>query len=270
MQCDEIREQLEAFALGALDADEQASVERHLAECPECRHLANEYGELASLLPRAFAAAAPLRLPSTLKSRVLQSVAEGPRARTSTTVSEAGPKRAENVIRKWWPTWLRARTVATLMAVILLATSLAWGVQLNVALAQERALRAEFANLVSQQEVVLEVIDSNKTLKAVLRPPASGSPAYGKLYTRPDLPNVVVMAARLQPPPPGQVYQLWLTRQGQTQLAGTLAVNAQGFGLLVFDADRNGPVYEAARLTLQAEGSTTVSGTLVLLWEAPK
>jgi hypothetical protein len=29
-----------------------------------------------------------------------------------------------------------------------------------------------------------------------------------------------------------------------------IKVNEQGFGLLVFDADRNGPVYDPAQLTL--------------------
>jgi len=122
---------------------------------------------------------------------------------------------------------------------------------------------------VDKQEVVLEVVDSAKTLKVLLRPPKSGSRSYGKLYTRPDLPHVVVMAARLPQPPPEQSYHLWLTSQGQTQLAGIVAVNKGGFGLLVFDEDHDGPVYEAARLTLQTEGASAPSGDPILLWEAP-
>jgi hypothetical protein len=139
-----------------------------------------------------------------------------------------------------------------------------------VALARERALRAEFANLVDQQEVVLEVIDSNKTSRVVLRSPAgSDSSAYGKLFTRSDLPHVVAMAARLPQPPPGQAYHLWVTpSQGQTELAGVLKINEQGFGLLIFDADHDGPVYDSVQATLQPQGSRSPSGSPVLVWQA--
>ena len=40
---DKVKRSLAAYALGALDEDETASVERHLEVCPECRA---EVGEL--------------------------------------------------------------------------------------------------------------------------------------------------------------------------------------------------------------------------------
>ena len=86
-------------------------------------------------------------------------------------------------------------------------------------------------------------------------------------FTRSDLAHVVAMVARLPQPAPGQAYHLWLSRQGQLELAGTLSVNDQGFGLLVFDADDNGPVYEAVQLTLQPIGSLTPAGEPILLWQ---
>ena len=111
------------------------------------------------------------------------------------------------------------------------------------------------------------MIDSPKTSKAMLRATQPGSKAYGKLFTRPDMPNVVVMAGRLPDPPTGQSYQVWLTRAGTAQLAGELALNA-GFGALLFDAGQNGPVYDSAQVVLQPRGSTNPSGTIVLQWQA--
>ena len=151
---------------------------------------------------------------------------------------------------------------------ILLAFSLAWGFQLNVALAQERALRSEFANLVDQQEIVLEVIDSSKTTKAFLRATSNDSNSYGKLFTRSDFEEVVAMAGRLPVPPAGQAYHLWVTEEGKTYLAGTMKVNDKGFGLLVFTADQPGPVYEAAQLILQPSDSTSPVGTPIIAWQA--
>jgi hypothetical protein len=159
--------------------------------------------------------------------------------------------------------------VAAAALLVVLALSLLWGVRLSDALDQERAMRASVAAHFSrQQEIVLEVVDAAEATRVILRSPDTDSPAYGKLFTRPDLPHVVAMAARLPIPPQGQTYHLWLTSEGRTFLAGVLPVNDQGFGLLTFDADHDGPVYEAARLTLQAAGAEAPSGETVLAWSA--
>ena len=252
MTCqDPVQELLEAYVLGTLDVAEQARVERHLQGCKDCQRLAKQYAKVASKLPQALATASELPLPPEIKTHLLQTLAaQRPSAR-----------------RRANPFWWRPRLVTWGLA-ILLAFSLAWGFSLNVALAQERALRSEFANLVDQQEVVLEVIDSSKTTKAFLRATASDSGSYGKLFTRSDMSHVVAMAGRLPVPPAGQAYHLWVGQEGQTHLAGTMKVNDKGFGLLVFTADQSGPVYEAAQLILQPVGSTSPTGTPTIAWQA--
>jgi Putative zinc-finger len=252
MSCqDPVQELLEGYVLGTLDATEKARVERHLQSCDDCQRLVNEYAEVTSKFPHALATASHLSLPPEIKSRILNAMSVEPSsARTQT-----------------FPLGWRPRLVTWGLAV-LLALSLAWSFQLNVALAKERALRSEFADLVDQQEIVLEVIDSNKTTKAFLRATTSDSRSYGKLFTRSDFPDVVAMAGRLPLPPAGQAYHLWVTEQGETYLAGVMKVNDKGFGLLVFTADQAGPVYEAAQLILQPTDSTSLTGTPVIAWEA--
>jgi hypothetical protein len=252
MTCqDPIQELLEAYVLGTLNAAEREKVESHLQSCDDCHHLVNEYAEIASKLPQALATASGLSLPPEIKTRILQ-----------TLVAERSAARTRPMPVRWRP------RLVTWGLAILLAFSLAWGFRLNVALAQERALRSEFADLVGQQEIVLEVIDSSKTTKAFLRATASDSNSYGKLFTRSDFPDVVAMAGRLPVPPAGQAYHLWVTQGGQTYLAGIMKVNEKGFGLLVFTADRPGPVYEAAQLILQPIGSTSPIGTPTISWQA--
>jgi hypothetical protein len=251
MTCqDPIQELLEAYILDSLDATERARVERHLQTCADCQRLVSEYAEIASKLPQALATATKLPLPPEIKTRLLQNL-----------VAESSTSRPRPMPVRWRP-----RLVNWGLA-ILLALSLAWGFQLNVALAQERALRSEFANLVDQQEIVLEVIDSSKTTKAFLRATASDSKSYGKLFTRSDLPDVVAMAGRLPVPPAGQAYHLWVAQEGRAYLAGIMKVNEKGFGLLVFTADQPGPVYEAAQLILQPIGSTSPTGVPTISWQ---
>lgn len=67
---------------------------------------------------------------------------------------------------------------------------------------------------------------------------------------------VVAMAARLPQPPPGQAYHLWLVQGEQTELAGMMKINQDGFALVIYEADQNDQLPHNAkrirRLTLLA------------------
>jgi anti-sigma factor RsiW len=275
-----IKDLLEAYTLDVLEPDERHAVQQHLATCTDCRRLADDLAATVDLLPLALAAASPLRPPTDLKDRVLHAT-QAPSLpllakRTEASGNKEMPEaprlvaRATSPATRWsvlpWQTG-RWRTVAAAALLVVLGLSLVWGVRLSEALDQERALRERVAaHFSQQQEIVLEVVDADEATRLILRSPDPDSRAYGKLFTRPDLPHVVAMAARLPIPPEGQTYHLWLTSEGRTFLAGVLPVNDQGFGLLTFDADHGGPVYEAARLTLQAAGAEAPGGETVLAW----
>jgi hypothetical protein len=255
--CREIKDQLEAYALGALDENERARVEAHLAGCDSCRRVADELRDVAHALPGALAAASTLRPPELLKQRLLRTVyAEPPPA------FAARPTAGQESRRRG--SWLRPRPAAAALVVAVAALSLAWNVHLSNALSQERSLRERLAQVVGHQEVVLEVVDSKQTRRALLLPPqGSRSRAYGKLFTRPDSRFVVAMAARLPQPPSGRSYHLWLTQNGRTRRAGEMTVT-RGFTLIVLRARRPGPVYDRARVTLQPAGPGPEAKTAVL------
>jgi hypothetical protein len=248
--CQRTRETLEAYALGALEDDERAAVDQHLKTCADCRRQAAELIETAHKLPLAVGGASPLRPPGALKERLLAAVA---------------PERPVETRRWWW----RPSLALALVSLVLAALFAAWNARLDDALSQERDLRARLARLQVQQERVLEVVDSQETRKAVLLPPkGSDSRAYGKVFSRAHMPHVVAMAARLPQPRGDRAYHLWLTSAGRTRLAGVLTVDSSGFGLILFEADRAGPVYGEARLIEQPKGSRRPSGEPVLRWRA--
>ncbi|MBA3518790.1 MAG: anti-sigma factor, partial [Rhizobiales bacterium] len=263
-------DRLEAYALGTLAPDERALVAWHLDGCTTCRRRSMELADVAAMLPEALAAAAPLMPPAALKELVLAAVESLPAASdtngrivaTSPATTRRSVPSPDEGSSPWGRlvgrsgSWGAAGALVRLAAAVLLLGSLGWSVRLGLALERERALNAEMLALVGQQEVVFEVVDSDKQVRRVLRATRTDGCApegcpYGKLFTRPDLPHVVVMAARLPPEPTGQVYHLWLTDDGRTKLSGTLETDDKGFGLLVFDAAQDGPAYDAAELTLQ-------------------
>jgi hypothetical protein len=269
--------QLEAYVLGALEPEEAARLEEHLPSCPECRERLKELEQAVEALPSALSALGPLA-PPELRAQVLAAIANEPAAQPA---APAAPGHEMVLVSKGKDPaepgqrprgrLLTSTTIMRLAAAAVLLLALAWSVRLTVALEQERAIKEEFATLVSQQEIVLEVVDSDKTVRRVLRTTdpggcEPGSCPYGKLFTRTDLHHVVAMAARLSSPPAGESYRLWVTAHGLTEPAGTLTLDDKGFGLLVFDAERAGEIYERAELILQRGESRTPDGDVVLRW----
>ena len=70
------------------------------------------------------------------------------------------------------------------------------------------------------------------------------------------------MVNRLLQPDPGQRYELVLTTvDGRTVSPGRLVVDPDGFGMLLFAADRRGPAYRSAVVSLDGKPLVQWSGT---------
>jgi hypothetical protein len=241
MTHDECSQQLEAFALGALDPEERDEVAAHVAQCAECRRNVAGYEQVVATLPGALALAAPVEANAASRRRLHRAVRPG-------------------VVRP------RAAVAAVVVATILTA-SVAWGLRADRSAAADRA---RLERLVGQQEIVFEVVDAPQRSKIVLRPPVEGSSSYGKVFVRPDLPYVVAMVGRLPQPSAGTRYFLWLTLDtGRTVRAGTLVPNQAGFASVLYEADRRGPSVRGVRVTAQLGDAQEPSGVPALLWVAP-
>ncbi len=254
MSCGDVRELLEGYSLGGLAEDERARVESHLASCVDCRAIVARYEEVLAGLPDALALVSPLRLPEASKQRLLAAIESVP------TEPDEGPPRA--LLRRH-PSRPMRRVLA-LAGAVALVLALASTAALSFQLDHERQLKERFAGLLDQREILLDVVDGRDTERTFLRSPDESSTAYGKLFTNPRLRDVVVMAGRLRQPEDGEQYRVLLTSGGVTRSPGTLKVNANGFGLLVFEARRPGPRYDAVRITLDPAGVRPGRGRTVL------
>jgi hypothetical protein len=244
----EARERLEALAVGALEAGEVAMVTEHLRTCDECRAELADLRRVADGLPAALEATSPLRVHPSVKRRVLAAIQR--------------PSRPGHSRLARWP-------MAAAAALVMFVGSTAYAVHLQIeqqdlAVTVRQDTLDELGATLSQPDQlrVLEVLDSNATTKRSLRPvdpsQAEFHASYGKLWTRTDDTDVVVMVNKLPPPPEGQRYELVVTSNGRTSDAGALRLDSDGFAMLLFRAGRNGPTYQRAVVTL--------GGTPVLQW----
>lgn len=120
---DEIADLLGAYALDAVDADEAAAVEAHLAVCPRCAAEVADHREVAAMLAHSGAPA-----PEGLWSQIQASLEEPPPAMDIPLLT---PDRARSGVvdlaerrRSRAPRWLPVAAVAAAMVVVALVTGL--------------------------------------------------------------------------------------------------------------------------------------------------
>ncbi len=199
ISCEEFDELAGAYALGAVDAEEDRTVSEHLATCDQ------PHAEARDLIGAGAAVAASTEDvdPSPgLRDRLMATVAETPQEHRRVTAPAVPPSAAEAEPRRpWW----RMQPVAMGIAAVALALAIglgAWGLNLNAQLAErEDALRA---------------VASADTAFAV-----SGSAGRGWVIESGDVAHFV--ADGLAQPPAGQIYELWLLdAEGNPTAVGTL------------------------------------------------
>jgi anti-sigma-K factor RskA len=178
-------EDIGAYLLGALPADEREGFERHLATCPECRREVEELAVAADALPSA---APPVTPPPELKQRIMAVVdaeasllaAAGSRA----DEPEPAPRRERRgfFARRW--TFRPAFALAA--SVLLLAVGVAGG-------------------------VLAGGDNAEQTVTAAVAGPAAG--AQAKLVVGKEGSQLVM--TDFPQPPAGRVYQVWTKKPGQ-------------------------------------------------------
>ncbi|WP_371515265.1 anti-sigma factor domain-containing protein [Kitasatospora sp. NBC_01300] len=234
-----------AYAAHALDADERAQFERHLAQCPAC---AREVAEFTATLARLGAAQA-VAVPGELKSRVMGALdtvrQEAPRA-------AAGPDGARRPGRlaRGWP--------RLALAACLAAAAALGGVAVQQHREADRA-RALAATLQRHQDQVTGLLTAPDARRA--SGPAAGGTGSGAVVWSHDKGRAVLLASGLPAPADGTAYELWFDDGAAMRPAGLMP---RGDGAFLLD----GPLDGARGIGVTVEpsaGSAHPTGAPVLL-----
>ena len=228
MQCEQVSELIDAYALGALDEPERSAVERHLGGCVACRALLERAENLAARL----ALAIPLRgAPPALRSRVLGAiwaersgafapVPAGAREGDSLgsgplSLPAQPPKRFDWRARHWWPAGAAAA------AVVLLLGAGGWiaalQMQVNTLQSKSHILEQGMSDVQGQRSA-LQLLASIGSSSLPMWPAAS-TPAQGTVIWNAMREECSVLASDLPPAPSGESYHVWLLGEDQQQVA---------------------------------------------------
>lgn len=251
MDCQEARELLDSYALGALAEREIHALEEHLEECSRCRGELEEASHVAALLGLAVPIVRPR---PALRRRVL-----------------AQARRPALPRLRWlWP-GLAAASAAASVALAALALLLYTQVQ-DMRVEQER-LRAE---IFSTRELAREHTEmvSLVSLPDLRLVPMFPSPQYGDAratyYWSESKRWGFVAAVNLPDPPPGRVYQLWYLRDGEAH-SGDTFLPRNGTAYHAFDLSRlpGGWRPTEVTVTLEPEGGSSQPTTPPVLSSSP-
>lgn len=213
MSTEHVQDLLALYALGALEAEEQARVDAHLPACADCQAEADELLRVAANLAVGLPARTP---PPRVRAAVLERVgARAPRA------SPAGRARAAPLpIAAPRPpiNWPMAAMLAGLAGLV------GWNVYLtNRVNSLQQQVRAQAA--------AVALISSPMTESTALQGQGPHGRASGRAYIDPTSRNVVLIVEHLDPLAEGQTYQAWVITEAGPQSAGLVNVSRSGWGM---------------------------------------
>lgn len=188
IDCARVDEMDAALAVGALSPDERRAVTEHLETCRE------PHAELRSLLGIDMVLASslePVDPRPRLRERVMASVAATAQEHRPATASPDARDAPRAAPRRGWLDWLtpgmaRGVAAASFAAALILAV---WNVGLQAQATDAERIQAAIADA-----------------RAVY--PVTGDAGQGLLLDTPDGPQF--LAGRLEEPPVGSLYELWL------------------------------------------------------------
>jgi Anti-sigma-K factor rskA, C-terminal len=266
---EELREHLEAWAIGALRVPEAQEVEHHLLTCQACSEIARGL----SVVPLALQAHDPVETPSSFaRARLLSTIQGTDTAGTrSSSVPEATADKPprESAAASAKADGARIAAWLAVAASLVLAAFLGWdGVRLRGRIAElttELAqARAAVAATESRMAILQRSADRNQSALAVLTAPdvaridLAGQPdapqASGRAYWS-RARGMVFSAAALPPPPSGRTYQVWVVTSAPAPIsAGLIEPDSGGRVSAVFATPPDIPQPLAVAVTLEPAG----------------
>jgi cell division protein FtsB len=208
MDCDQVKELLDAYALGAAEPEEAAALEEHMEDCARCWHSLNEAQRAAA----AIALSSNLcRAPESLRRNILAEI-EGMQ-------HPAEPRLLERV-RRLWPAGvgLLAATAAASLAVALFLQ-----MELSDLRSENDRLTAEVESAdarLAEQQQVMALLSAPDAQQIRLEPTDPASSAAAVYHWSGSARAGALTCNHLPPLQEGQVYQVWFLTESESYPAG--------------------------------------------------
>jgi anti-sigma factor RsiW len=239
-----------AYALDALDADEQAAFEAHLAACPECTR---EVASLQATVSRLGASTA-VPPPPDLRAAVLAQVsvtAQVPptTSRTPAGIAPAAPEPTAARPRAWAGPQRWLRTAAAAAVVVALGVGGVLVVRDNQAAQLSAQIQDKAMRIMTAPDAVSYDVDLGAS----------------HVVTSTEMGAAVLLGENVPMPDDGTVYQVWMMHADGSPAPGPIFVPRDGEVMAVVEGDLT-TVTELV-VTEQPRGEQTMTHDFVALIE---
>jgi anti-sigma-K factor RskA len=243
MTCSQVDELAAAFALGAMDAEEEAALRAHLISCDQ-PHLEVQNALGAGILLAE--SLDPVTPSPALRDRVMATIERTPQEHRPTV------RGSQLAARRGWFDWLSPRVarpvaVATLAALVAVG---AWNLSLQTQLAQRDATLRAVANAISGGEAAFRV---------------AGDAGRGYVVDTPGE-GAALVVTDLAVLPTDRLYELWLIDAAGTPVAVGTSRSVEGT-VAVIPLERDLTGFAIFAVTVEADRVAAPSGTPVMVGE---
>lgn len=234
MSHENARENIAAYALGALDPEDAVALQAHIQRCAECTRELSAYAGVRHGLNVAVPEAP---LPDGFTERLIQRAeARQPQERPVRLLPSAEPTRRGRMSRLPW---------VLAAASLILALGLggrAW--QLQQELDQRRATIASLVELLGGPDVVVRDAGT------------AGDGTHTRVYLSREGNAGMVVFDNMPPPPPGRVYQLWIGNDAEVESVATFEPNANGNWFRLLKPPGGLSEYDSVGVSVEPEGGS--------------
>ncbi len=270
---------LEAFALNALDLDEEERVQGHLDNCDVCSMAVVNYTVAIASLAQLAETQEP---PPALRARLMQAVSRqeptAPADPEPRLVAPLGDRSVgSRLVRVLVP---MAASIAMVLVVLAVAMNVRISGQVNDLNQENASLRALLdssmatttaqmnAAAIAESQVMDMVLKLQRTsyelaqpnnISLELRSPYAESRSQGILLVSSDGSRGVIMVAGMEPRNPSASYHIWLMRGHDKVWAGKVDVDPQGWGTVLLQLREPIMGFEKVELTSSANASQVES-----------
>lgn len=241
MTCNQVDELVGAFALGAMEAEEQAALRAHLITCDQ-PHLEVQNALGAGMLLAE--SLDPVTPSPALRDRLMATIERTPQAHRPPAPALTA------TMGRGWLDWLSPRVARpfALAAVVALLAVGVWNLSLQSELGQRDAALRAVANAIAGSQVAVRV---------------DGSAGRGYVVDTPGA-GAALVVADLISLPPDRLYELWLIDATGTPVAvGTFDSKDGVVAVVPVERDLTG--YATFAVTVEAERVAAPSGTPVMI-----
>jgi anti-sigma-K factor RskA len=269
MDCKQVEDQLEPYALGALDSRETSLMDSHIDGCPDCSARLRGHSEvvtqLATAVPR-------LKVPPHVKAQLFARIDE-----------ERRPAPPSGSSTRWLGLFsslgrgLAARSgmaVASALVVVLVVAGIWFNSRLEQ-IADEKEALADQVELIARDEAEMkDNLQKQRDLAFMaaagaevskLSPTEVSTRSSGMVMAPEAATTALLTATDLRILPEDKEYRVWLVKEGLVYDAGVFPVDSTGYGQIRLTLSSPLRAYEAIIITVErAGGSPGPTGKSVL------